>query len=159
MLHSGGFAAEVSDMLSQRIAPSVSCHAHDMKTFKQWSNRVALTERTTPLMVVFIVATLENEQPPEDAGACVRFFNRRTHASDLLDGRIRYAVLGLGDSNLLLDRQTTTAKDCNQVARRLDTRLASLGAMRCHPVGETDDRTGNTELEPWLDSLVGTLCP
>lgn len=33
-----------------------------------------------------------------------------------------FAVLGLGDSNLLMDRQTTTAKDCNQCAQQ----------VRCH---------------------------
>ena len=117
------------------------------------------TDRATPLHAIFIVATAENEQPPEEAGACVRYFHRRTHAPDLLAGRLSYAVLGLGDSNLLLDRQTTTAADCNQVARRLDTRLAALGGLRAHAVGETDDRTGNKELEPWIASFVGTLWP
>ena len=68
------------------------------------------------------------------------------------------AVLGLGDSNLLLDRQTTTAKDCNQCARRLDARLAALGGERFHGVGETDDRTGNTELDPWVDACADALC-
>ena len=68
-------------------------------------------------------------------------------------------VLGLGDSNLLLDRQTTTAKDCNQVARRLDARLAALGAKRALAVGETDDRTGNKELEPWIDACAKMLVP
>ena len=36
--------------------------------------------------------------------------------------------MGLGDTNLLLDRQTTTAKDCNQAAQTLDNALAALGA-------------------------------
>ena len=62
-------------------------------------------------------------------------------------------VLGLGDSNLLLDRQTTTAKDCNQVAQKLDRRLVQLGATRFYAYGEADDRTGNAEVAPWLDGL------
>ena len=62
-------------------------------------------------------------------------------------------VLGLGDSNLLLDRQTTTAKDCNQIAQKLDRRLVQLGATRFYAYGEADDRTGNAEVAPWLDGL------
>ena len=63
------------------------------------------------------MATIENEQAPEAAGRCVRFFNRNDHDSGMLKG-VHAAVLGLGDSNLLLDRQTTTAKDCNAIAQR-----------------------------------------
>jgi sulfite reductase alpha subunit-like flavoprotein len=66
-------------------------------------------------------------------------------------------VLGLGDSNLLLDRQSTSAKDCNQIARKLDKRCAELGGERFHALGESDDRTGNLEIEPWLDSLKDSL--
>ena len=66
-------------------------------------------------------------------------------------------VLGLGDSNLLLDRQTTTAKDCNQVGQTLDARLAELGAERFCARGEADERTGLTEVEPWIASLWAAL--
>ena len=89
--------------------------------FKKWQADLALTDRSTPLFVVFIVSTIENEQPPEEAQPCVLWLKRRGHPPDLR-GKCRYAVLGLGDSNLLLDRQTTTAKDCNQVATRAWTR-------------------------------------
>lgn len=164
VLHSGGFAAEVADMLvAQANASSAApakIHVSGMADFKLWLTRTAALTGgdppTAPLRVVFIVSTIENEQPPEDAGACTRFFQRRTHPKDMLSARLRYAVLGLGDSNLLLDRQTTTAKDCNQVARKLDQRLAELGAERLHALGETDDRTGNQELGPWLKSFVMT---
>eukprot|EP00965_Chrysotila_dentata_P124108 4101851-Pleurochrysis_carterae.AAC.1 len=98
------------------------------------------------------VETVENEQPSEGAGACVRLLNRRTHEQGCLT-RLVYSVLGLGDSNLLLDRQTTTAADCNQAAQRLDKRLAELGGTAFHARGEADDRTGNTEIQPWLAQL------
>ena len=163
VLHSGGFAAEVAEMLvAQANASSAApakIHVSGMADFKLWLMRTALTDGdppTAPLRVVFVVSTIENEQPPEDAGACTRFFFRRTHPKDMLSARLLYAVLGLGDSNLLLDRQTTTAKDCNQVARKLDQRLAELGAERLHALGEADDRTGNTELGPWLESFMTT---
>lgn len=68
-----------------------------------------------------------------------------------------FTVLGLGDSNLLLDRQTTTAKDCNQVAQELDARLAALGGNRCYELGMSDERTGLQEVEPWIDGLWKTL--
>ena len=75
----------------------------------------------------------------------------------MLAGRVRYSVLGLGDSNLLLDRQTTSAKDCNQVAQMLDARLGALGADCFYARGEVDDRTGNVELQPWVDGLWAPL--
>jgi len=53
--------------------------------------------------------TVENDEPPESAGSCVRFVKRKTNAADMM-AKVSYAVLALGDSNLLLDRQTTTAK-------------------------------------------------
>lgn len=134
------------------VANSIS-----MDGFKKWAEKRGLTTGSTPLCAVFVVATIENEQPPEEAGPCVRFFARRTHPEGMLTGRLKYAVLGLGDSNLLLDRQTTTAKDCNQVAKKLEARLVELGAERAHAIGMTDDRTGNTELDPFVESLVKTL--
>jgi sulfite reductase alpha subunit-like flavoprotein len=94
--------------------------------------------------------TIENAAPTEDGGVTTRFFARQSHPPTLLAG-IRYAVLGLGDSNLLLDRQTTTAKDCNQVAQTLDARLTALGGTRLHPLGLADERTGlDDDVEPWI---------
>ena len=158
ILHSGGFASEVASMLSSSISDrssSCACHIHSMEKFKKWQADLALTDRSTPLFVVFIVSTIENEQPPEEAQPCVLWQKRRGHPPDLLRGKCR-SRSRLGD-NLLLDRQTTTAKDCNQVATRLDSRLAALGAERCYTVGQVDDRTGNQELVPWLDAFVASL--
>jgi NADPH-ferrihemoprotein reductase len=81
----------------------------------------------------------------------MRFFKRKNHPDNLL--KFSYAVLGLGDSNLLLDRQTTTAKDCNQCAQELDDRLAALGASRHFTMGQADERTGLTEVEPWISGF------
>ena len=125
-----------------------------MSAFREWSKATGLDKGVSgdePLMVLFLVATVENEQPPEAAGRCVRFFGR-DHAPNFLSS-LHCAVFGLGDSNLLLDRQTTTAKDCNQVAQKLDKKLIALGATRFYRYGEADDRTGNAELQPWLDGL------
>lgn len=71
---------------------------------------------------------------------------------------MEYAVLGLGDSNLLLDRQTTTAKDCNQAAQVIDSALAALGAHKICQRGEADDRTGlDDDVKPWIETLCSAL--
>ena len=82
---------------------------------------------------------------------------RKTHPATLLRDRPTFAVLGLGDSNLLLDRQHTSAKDCNQVAQALDARLEALGGVRFCARGECDERTGLTEVEPWIETLVANI--
>lgn len=95
---------------------------------------------------------------PNKGGSCVRFFKRKTHPVDLLSSKnFAYTVLGLGDSNLLLDRQTTTANDCNQVAQEFDARLATLGGKRMYPLGLADERTGLEEVEPWITGLWTSL--
>jgi NADPH-ferrihemoprotein reductase len=87
----------------------------------------------------------------------MRFFKRKTHPESLLTGKFSYTVLGLGDSNLLLDRQTTTAKDCNRCAQELDARLEALGAQRLYPMGIADERTGLEEVETWVEGLWARL--
>mmetsp|Transcript_39591 Transcript_39591/g.95639 ORF Transcript_39591/g.95639 Transcript_39591/m.95639 type:complete len:169 (+) Transcript_39591:191-697(+) len=107
-------------------------------------------------VVCFVFQTIENGAPTEEGGSCTRFFQRKTHPADLLSAsknKFSFTVLGVGDSNLLLDRQTTTAKDCNQVAQALDCRLEALGAKRHHPLGLADERTGLQEVEPWIESF------
>lgn len=79
----------------------------------------------------------------------------------MLKDKVQFAVLGLGDSNLLLDRQHTSAKDCNQVAQALDSRLEVLGGTRFCERGECDERTGLSEVEPWIEMLAEKIkgCP
>jgi len=155
ILHGENLSLEIAELVSAEAAQ----HGHtarlvSMETFKKWAAETELMTPTedTPIYAIFIVETVENEQPSEGAGACVRLLNRRTHEQGCLT-RLVYSVLGLGDSNLLLDRQTTTAADCNQAAQRLDKRLAELGGTAFHARGEADDRTGNTEIQPWLAQL------
>jgi sulfite reductase alpha subunit-like flavoprotein len=115
-------------------------------------------EEPASTLVVVVAQTIENNAPPEEAGPCVRFLNRQKAAVAAHWLKFQFAVLGLGDSNLLLDRQHTTAKDCNAVAQGLDGRLEQLGATRYYPRGEADERTGLTEgVEPWITGLVAVL--
>ena len=70
-------------------------------------------------MALFVVETVENAQPADAAGPTVRFFNRKRKEKKegLLKDLLQYAVVCIGDTNLLLDRQSTTAKDCNQAGQ------------------------------------------
>ena len=82
----------------------------------------------------------------------MRLLSRRANARDARRRCCR-SGRGAGDSNLLLDRQTTTAKDCNQVAQKLDKAILKLGGTRFYAYGEADDRTGNEEVAPWISGL------
>mmetsp|Transcript_45319 Transcript_45319/g.89242 ORF Transcript_45319/g.89242 Transcript_45319/m.89242 type:complete len:603 (-) Transcript_45319:2311-4119(-) len=104
---------------------------------------------------LFVVQTVEHATAPEDGQAFLRWLKRKDHPTTTaaaaaapalsplppLSG-LGFAVVGLGDSNLLLDRQTTTAKDCNQVAQLVDQRAEELGGIRLCARGEGDERAG-----------------
>ena len=53
--------------------------------------QVCLEGGEEPLLVLFIISTVENEQPPEKAGRCIRFFHRDEHPKDML-AQLHYAV-------------------------------------------------------------------
>ena len=168
ILPGGELAADVASQIESKLsaaATAIKVCQVPMSKSKQFKAALvgdgddaelsSLAKSTT--LAVFVVQTIENESPPEDAGACVRFFKRKTHPNNLLADKVQFCVLGLGDSNLLLDRQHTSAKDCNQVAQALDGRLEALGGTRFMERGEADERTGLTEVEPWIATLVDRL--
>mmetsp|Transcript_38306 Transcript_38306/g.92391 ORF Transcript_38306/g.92391 Transcript_38306/m.92391 type:complete len:179 (-) Transcript_38306:51-587(-) len=159
LLHGCDLSKEIAQRIEAKVSPIVgSSSVRRISMSKSKEFKAALVEDTAvakpTTLAIFVATTIENESPPEDAGACVRFFKRRTHPETLLSDKVQFAVLGLGDSNLLLDRQHTSAKDCNQVAQALDGRLGALGGRRFCERGECDERTGLTEVEPWIDALV-----
>ena len=147
------YGGELAQDVAAQIESSKPSSAVGKVTMQSASERPKqLVDLSADTVVCFVMQTIENAAPTEDGGTTVRFFKRKTHAENLL--RFRYAVLGLGDSNLLLDRQTTTAKDCNQVAVELDARLAALGGTRQYELGMADERTGLTEeVEPWIQAF------
>ena len=113
------YGGELSESIANRIveaaialSPPVILVAKSMASYKKKDLEALVAEDKA--VGIFILQTVENDQPPEDSGAFVRYFKRKTHAADLLKGKMRFTVLACGDSNLLLDRQTTTAKDCNK---------------------------------------------
>jgi len=76
-------------------------------------------------LALFIVSTWGDGEPPDDAND---FWYDLERAAFNLAG-LRYAVLGLGDRDY---------QDFNAFARKLDERLAALGAQRLHERIEAD---------------------
>ena len=149
IVYGGDLAKDVAEQIESQkpsgVEVTIRCASERPKTLLDH------TKSEDKTILCFVLQTIENEAPTESGGSVVRFFKRKTHPEDLLSSeQLSFAVLGLGDSNLLLDRQTTGAKDCNQVAQQLDARLAALGGTRQCALGMADERTGLTEVEPWI---------
>ncbi|PPU32085.1 MULTISPECIES: assimilatory sulfite reductase (NADPH) flavoprotein subunit [unclassified Xanthomonas] len=77
-------------------------------------------------LLYVVISTQGEGDPPDDAIGLVEFVTSR-RAPKLPE--LKYAVLGLGDSSY--------ADFCG-IARRIDERLAELGASRVQPRGEAD---------------------
>lgn len=107
-------------------------------------------------LAIFLLQTIENEDPPEDAGACVRIFKCKTHADMLLADKVQYTILGWGDSNMLLDRQHTGAVDFNQMCRQC-MRGWKLWVGQDLLVGGVEYQTSPTKVEPWMEALIAKL--
>jgi sulfite reductase alpha subunit-like flavoprotein len=155
IVHGGELAKDVAEQIAA-LKPATSvfevtlrCASERPKTLLNYS---ASDDSGNSTVLCFVMQTIENEGPTEEGGSVLRFFKRKTHPSDLL-ASTSFAVLGVGDSNLLLDRQTTGSKDCNQVAVQLDSRLEALGGTRLCPLGMADERTGLTEVDPWIKDV------
>jgi len=95
-------------------------------------------------LVVFVVATTGDGDPPDNMREFWRFLLRKGLPSDVLS-EMRFAVLGLGDSSY--------AK-YNVVGRKLRNRLLQLGAVEIATTGLTDDQSEHgmeADLDYWLD--------
>ena len=150
VVHGGELAKDVAEEIAAK-KPSTSTCSVSLRCASERPK--TLLELGSDTIVCFVLQTIENAAPTEEGGTCVRFFKRKTHPDTLLKDKFSFAVLGLGDSNLLLDRQTTTAKDCNQVAQEFDARLEALGGKRVFALGMSDERTDLKEVEPWIQGF------
>ncbi|MDB6164372.1 MAG: sulfite reductase flavoprotein alpha-component [Xanthomonadaceae bacterium] len=91
--------------------------------------------------LILVVSTQGDGDPPDDARALVDFVEgKRAPALKSL----KYAVLGLGDSSY---------PQFNAIGRRLDERLAELGASRWLPRADADLDI-DTVAQPWLSNAV-----
>jgi len=87
-------------------------------------------------LLYIVISTQGEGDPPDDAIGLVEFIAGK-RAPKLPE--LRYAVLGLGDSSY--------ADFCG-IGRKLDARLAELGARRLQPLGEADLDI-DTVAAPW----------
>jgi len=152
----GELSNDIAEQIMSKKPPSLSSMESSIRKMSE-RPKTLVSDYDSSTLLCFVVQTVENAAPAEDAGSCVRFFKRKTHPTGLCEDRFCFTVFGVGDSNLLLDRQTTTAKDCNQVAQELDSRLQTLGAVRHYPLGLADERTGLTEVDGWIESFWSNL--
>ena len=114
----------MAEEIAQLAAKEAPTRLSSMGDFREWQKKAALGGDDD----VLAPSSWRRSSDRRRSGRCIRYFGSE-HPADLARS-LHYAVFGLGDSNLLLDRQTTSAKDCNAVAQRLDKRLIGLGATR-----------------------------
>ncbi|KAJ3327767.1 hypothetical protein HDU76_011166 [Blyttiomyces sp. JEL0837] len=95
--------------------------------------------------IIFVVSTTGDGDPPDNATKFWRWLRRAKKPElDALKGK-KYAILGLGDTNYTNFCQT---------AKRLDRKLAELGAEPFLAKGMADDGTGLEQVvDPWIESL------
>ena len=100
-----------------------------------------LRELAAETLLYLVISTQGEGDPPDDAIGFAEFLHGR-RAPKL--PQLKYAVLGLGDSSY--------ADFCG-IARRLDARLAELGATRVQPLGEADLDI-DTIAAPWREAAL-----
>lgn len=93
-------------------------------------------------LLYLVISTQGEGDPPDDAIGLVEFLSGK-RAPKLPE--LKYAVLGLGDSSY--------ADFCG-ISRKLDARLAELGASRLFAVGEADLDIDSIAL-PWREQALG----
>lgn len=101
-------------------------------------------------LVVFVVATTGQGDPPDNMKMFWRFIMRKNLPADSLSG-VRFAVLGLGDSSY---------QKFNFVAKKLHRRLEQLGGKAVLAPGLSDDQhelSQNAVIDPWMTSLWDSL--
>ncbi|HYG07987.1 MAG TPA: assimilatory sulfite reductase (NADPH) flavoprotein subunit [Stenotrophomonas sp.] len=98
-------------------------------------------ELASERLLYLVISTQGEGDPPDDAIGLVEFLQGR-RAPRLPE--LKFAVLGLGDSSY--------ADFCG-IARRLDARLAELGAQRLRPLAEADLDIDSVAA-PWQEQVL-----
>ncbi|KAJ1770813.1 hypothetical protein IW140_002498 [Coemansia sp. RSA 1813] len=98
---------------------------------------------------VFVVSTTGDGDPPDNSARFWRALKKTARDEQATYSHLRYAILGLGDTNY--------SNFCN-TAQRLDKQLGEAGATAFYPTGLADDATGLEEVvEPWIEGLWPAL--
>mgnify|MGYP001107599865 FL=1 len=151
ILYGGETAYDIARSVKDKTDKStIVVDVVNMKDFKAVGLGEEVGEGDEMKRVLCILETVENEAAAEDGGPFLRYLKRKSHPTTLLANKVEFGVLGLGNSNLLLDRQKTTAKDCNKAGQTMDKRLEELGGRRWKTYFETDERTEFVGLDQWI---------
>jgi Sulfite reductase, alpha subunit (flavoprotein) len=113
-----------AESLAQRACDRAVAEGWDARTENLANVKAAALGQVN--LALFIVSTWGDGEPPADASD---FHYELERADSLALGGLRYAVFGLGDKDYA---------DFNAFARRLDERLAALGAVSLQARVEAD---------------------
>ncbi|XP_015118831.1 NADPH-dependent diflavin oxidoreductase 1 isoform X2 [Diachasma alloeum] len=97
-------------------------------------------------LIIFVASTTGQGDAPSNMTKFWRFLLRKSHPQTLLKN-LKYAVLGLGDSSY---------EKYNFAAKKLNKRLAQLGAQEIIPIALADDQHDlgiDAIIEPWIKNL------
>ena len=133
-------AQRIFDYLSSHNVPSEIIEANRYKKSSCPTGNGFFGEKR----VIIVCSTTGNADCPDNCERFWRYLKRRSLDSDLLSG-MKYAVLGLGDTNY---------DNFCYMGKAIDKRMAELGARRLVDVGCADDAVGlETVVEPWIAKL------
>jgi sulfite reductase (NADPH) flavoprotein alpha-component len=128
--------------VAERVSSDASARGLKARLLRADAYPLAELKRETQLVVV--ISTQGDGDPPDDArGFVEHLLGRRAPKLE----RLRFSVLGLGDSSY--------AKFC-EIGRVLDARLAELGGTRLATLGEADVDI-DTVANPWREALLQAL--
>ncbi|XP_043268073.1 NADPH-dependent diflavin oxidoreductase 1 [Venturia canescens] len=123
-----------------------SAKRNGIKCFVTAMDDYEIAKLTEERLVIFVVATTGQGDPPKNMTKFWRLLLRKTLPAKCLEN-VKYAVLGLGDSSY---------KKYNFAAKKLNRRLAQLGAKEIQAIGLADDQHDlgiDAVVDPWTQNL------
>lgn len=144
-----GNAEEIARRIASDLREACGNPALSLKDYASSSVFAAGGDHSSPPAVaVFVVATTGDGDVPDVIRPFMRFM-RKAVKDKALEGRMRYAVLGLGDTNY--------ESFCG-AAKKIDQQLAKAGGKSFYARGLADDGTGMEEvIEPWIEGLSAAV--
>jgi methionine synthase reductase len=140
-----------AEEIARRIAAELAARGVDAGTavsLADFASAPAFTTGAPAATVVFVASTTGDGDPPDAIRPFMRYLRKCAKDRTAL-AHIRYAVLGLGDTNY--------EQFCN-TAKKIDAGLLAAGAKPFLPRGLADDGTGlEAVVEPWIAALYESL--